>query len=144
MPGNQFGDKLSEEQKQEAYQQYCQWISEGKSKESWHFEHPELSLTWETMEAYMQKDSKAFASIHMKEAKSKSLEHWESLGKKMMLGHIEGKVQPAIYQMFMRNKFNWDKPIRNTDEATQILIDIVNYAKHKEENGCSVQANTPE
>lgn len=127
MKGNTHAIKLNTmELKVEAYKQYCDWIAEGKSKESFVFDHPTLTLTHQTMERYIREFPNEFPAIHKLRAEARSLAHWESLGKQMMLGQIEGKIQPAIYQMFMRNKFKWDKEItvNNTyePEARRLLM----------------------
>lgn len=109
LEGNQHAVKLkTDELKLEAYRQYCQWISEGNSKEAWCFEHEYITLTWQTMENYIKNDPLVFNPIHKLIAECKSYSYWLQLGKKMMVGEME-KCQPAIYQMFMRNKFKWDK-----------------------------------
>lgn len=125
--GNKNGLKLKDPKvRQEAYKQYCAWIALGNSKESFTFDHPTLSVTWETMEKYIKQNPMEFEPIHKKRAEAKSLEHWEDLGKKMMLGKIQ-KCQPAIYQMFMRNKFGWDKESLQRDETTE--TDLKRLAK---------------
>lgn len=95
------------ELKRQAYEQYCKWIASGKSHKSWYFEHPQLSLCWESMESYIKNDPVNFDPLHKKIAMAKSLELWEGKGEGMI--ESQEKCQPAIYQMFMRNKFGWDK-----------------------------------
>lgn len=108
-PGNKNGLKLKDpDVRQEAYRQYCEWIALGNSKEAWCFEHPKLTCTHKTMEKYIHENPIEFPPLHKEVSESKSFEHWCQLGKQMMLGRIE-KCQPAIFQMFMRNKFGWDK-----------------------------------
>lgn len=107
--GNQHAVKLTtDELKHDAYRQYCDWIASGKSKESFTFKHPKLSLTYKTMEKYIRESPSEFPSLHKEIAESESLALWESKGCTMMEGKVE-KCQPAIYQMMMRNKFGWDK-----------------------------------
>jgi hypothetical protein len=121
--GNKNGIKLKDDAtKAEAYRQYCEWIAKGNSKEAWVFDHPTLSLTSKTMEKYIHNDEIAFPPIHKQRAEAKSYEHWLDLGKRMMLGQIE-KCQPAIYQMFMRNKFGWDK--ESVDEVASCAADKI-------------------
>jgi hypothetical protein len=108
-PGNKNGVKLKDpDVRQEAYRQYCAHIASGESKESFVFEHAELTCTHQTMEKYIAANPIEFLPIHKQVAESLSFLHWTGLGKQMMLGQIE-KCQPAIFQMFMRNKFGWDK-----------------------------------
>ena len=124
---NQNAVKLkTPEIKKEAYRQYCEYISKGGTKEAWTFEHPDITLTWKTMEKYIAEDPIEFPPIHKNIAESKSYEEWLKLGKQMMLGQVE-KCQPAIYQMFMRNKFSWDKPDLNevADCAADKILDVI-------------------
>jgi len=121
--GNQNAIKLKDSAvKKEAYYQYCDWISKGNSKEAWVFDHPDITLTSKTMDKYILNDPIEFPPIHKERAESKSYEHWLDLGKNMMLGKIE-KCQPAIYQMFMRNKFGWDK--ESVDEVAECAADKI-------------------
>lgn len=122
-PNNQNGLKLKDSNvRQEAYRQYCEYISGGGTKEAWTFEHPDLTCTNKTMEKYMRENPLEFPPIQKEVADSKSYEHWCTLGKRMMLGQIE-KCQPAIFQMFMRNKFDWDKD--QTDEVAECAADKI-------------------
>jgi hypothetical protein len=110
--GNKNATKLkTSELRKEAYRQYCEYIGGGGSKEEWYFEHTEITLTHQTMEKYIEEDPIEFPPHHKLIAEAKSYQHWVGLGKQMMLGKVE-KCQPAIYQMFMRNKFGWDKETR--------------------------------
>jgi hypothetical protein len=115
--GNNFAIKLkTPELKEEAYKQYCEWISQGRSKEGWKFKHPEMSLTSKTMEKYIQENPQDFPPIHKEIALADSYAVWEEIGKRLMMGEVKG-AQPAIYQMFMRNKFGWDKEIHTTSSV---------------------------
>lgn len=121
--GNRNAIKLkTPELKKQAYDSYCAHIATGASIEEWVFEHPDIKLTWNTMEKYILNDPIEFDPIHKEIAKAKSYSHWCTLGKKMMLGQIE-KCQPAIFQMFMRNKFGWDKD--QTDEVADCAADKI-------------------
>jgi hypothetical protein len=107
--GNKNALKLkTPELKKEAYRQYCSWIASGKSKDGWKFHNSEISLTSKTMEKYIRENPDDFPSIHKEMAEADSFAFWEEIGIKMMLGQVE-KPSPAVYQMFMRNKFGWDK-----------------------------------
>lgn len=123
--GNQSAKKLkTPELKKEAYEQYCAWIATGNSKESWRFKHPEMSLTSQTMEKYIRENESVLLPIHKEMAVAESLKIWEDRGLAMMLGQIE-KCQPAIFQMFMRNKFGWDKENYGNKETNEPLIRII-------------------
>lgn len=121
--GNQNAKKLkTPEIRKEAYRQYCEWISKGETKEAWVFEHSALSLTSKTMEKYIKENPVDFPPIHKEIAEAKGYFHWLELGKKMMLGMLD-KCSPAIYQMFMRNKFGWDKEDKTGTNSYQPLVE---------------------
>ncbi len=121
--GNKNGVKLKDpDVRQDAYRQYCQHIASGESKESFVFQHPELTCTYKTMDKYIHENPIEFPPIHKEIAESLSFLHWTGLGKQMMLGEIE-KCQPAIFQMFMRNKFSWDK--EDVNEVAECAADKV-------------------
>ena len=107
--GNQYAKKLdTPELRVEAYKQYCDHIASGKSKESFVLDHPDIVITHRTMEKYIRENAHELPIEHKERAHARSLAYWEGLGENMMLGGVL-KCQPAIYQMFMRNKFGWDK-----------------------------------
>jgi glucan-binding YG repeat protein len=121
--GNGNATKLkTPDLKKQAYESYCAHIASGESKEAWVFEHPTITLTSKTMEKYIRNDQIEFPPIHKEVAEAKSFQHWCNLGKQMMLGQIE-KCQPAIFQMFMRNKFGWDKD--DIDEVAECAADKI-------------------
>lgn len=108
---NKNATKLtSEELKRDAYDQYCQWIANGNSMKSFVYVNEEegISVTWETIDKYIKENPTDFPPNKKKEAEAQSLNVWENKGINMMMGNVKG-CQPAIYQMFMRNKFGWDK-----------------------------------
>lgn len=114
MDGNQNAKKLTTlELCEEAYRQYCAHIAKGWSKEAWYFDHPEITLTSKTMEKYISENPVVFPIIHKEMAEAQSLAHWERLGYEMMTKKGV-KSEPALYQMFMRNKFKWDKESKHT------------------------------
>jgi len=90
-----------------AYESYCQHIAEGKCKESWYFEHTECECSWQTIEKYITELPSVLKPEKKELAEAKSLALWEKKGIDM----IEGlrPVETALYQLFMRNKFKWDK-----------------------------------
>ena len=114
--GNQRARKLTTpELKKAAYDQYCAHIAKGKPKEAWYFEHPDMTIIWETMEQYIKDFPADFPSINKKMAESQSYGKWFDKGEEMMTS--QEKCQPAIYQMIMRNKFGWDKESSADKEA---------------------------
>lgn len=121
--GNNYSKKLkTDELKAEAYRQYCQHISEGYNKKSWCFEHPELTLTWESMEKYIKESEQDFDPIKKKIAESKGLRYWDSLIRDSASGR-NAKANTATIQMVMRNKYGWDKvENRQDDNVSEVLI----------------------
>jgi len=113
--GNKNAVKLTTpELKTEAYRQYCAWIASGWSKESFVFKHPELTISYKSMEKYIRENPVEFPPLHKEIAECESLHKWENEGVSMMQGKVD-KCQPAIYQMMMRNKFKWDKEEKKED-----------------------------
>lgn len=122
-PNNKNGTKLkAPDIRQEAYKQYCDYLAKGLSKEGWYFEHPELTCTHKTMEKYIRENPLEFPPIQKEMAESKSYQVWEQRGIGMVQG-LQEKCQPAIYQMFMRNKFGWDK--ESVDEVAECAADKI-------------------
>lgn len=125
--GNKNAVKLvSTELKLEAYADYCAHIAKGLSKKSWYFKDEERMLcTWQTLEKYIKEDETVFNPIKKAVAECKSLGYWEKKGMDMMDG--KGKCEPALYQIFMRNKFDWDKPDKSVS-AEEGKSDLKQYA----------------
>lgn len=120
--GNKKAVKLkTEEQKKKAYTSYCKWIAGGHSKEAWDYQDGDMTLTHKTMEKYMREQPLDFPTIQRERAQAQSLKVWEEKGMNMMEGRVD-KCQPAIYQMFMRNKFGWDKEDRSRADTFQPLV----------------------
>jgi hypothetical protein len=106
--GNKLAKKLTtQELKDRAYDSFCKHIAEGKSIQTWYYESPDLTLSYKSMLNYIANEPEAFPAIKKEIAHSKGQEVWEEKGENMLAS--ERKTQPAIYQMFMRNKFGWDK-----------------------------------
>ena len=123
-PGNTFTNKLVKfpEECQKAYKLYCDWLSNGNSIEAWCYEGEKMTLTYKTMEKYIREFPDVFPPIHKEVALTKSLNVWETRGLSMMLGQLE-KCQPAIFQMFMRNKFGWDKEDMSKKNNNETLVE---------------------
>jgi hypothetical protein len=127
--GNQHAAKLkTPEIKLEAYNQYCQHIAEGIPKEAWCFEHPDLTITWETMENYMDREPNVFPPVHIQMAKCKSYKKWFKVVADSATGDNE-KANTASLQMIMRNKFRWDKQEMSTNMAQ---TDVRKFLDHIE------------
>lgn len=106
---------------QRAFNAYCEWIAIGNSERSFTFHEGEFSISYKTMENYIRNYPDSFPPIKKEIAQAKSLEVWEQRGIDMMTGKIE-KCQPALYQMFMRNKFGWDKEKDGHLESSRPLV----------------------
>ena len=121
--GNQFAKKLkTDELKKEAYRQYCQHIAEGYPKKAWCLRHPDITLTWETMEKYIKESETDFDPLKKKIAESKGLRYWDSLIRDSASGR-NSKANTATIQMVMRNKYGWDKvENRQDDNVSEVLI----------------------
>ena len=122
--GNTFTNKLVKfpEECYKAYKEYCEWLSNGNSIEAWCYEGNETTLSYKTMEKYIREYPDVFPPIHKEIALTKSLKVWEERGLTMMLGQLE-KCQPAIFQMFMRNKFGWDKAEAAPKSTNETLVE---------------------
>ena len=126
--GNNYTVKLrTDELKIEAYRQYCEHLSKGKSKRSFVFKHPELTLTWETMEKYLKYD-KVFDPIHMEVAMAESFAHWEEIVSASAVGKNKD-ANTASLQMVMRNKFGWDARERAHEQAANALETLLSSLK---------------
>jgi len=122
--GNKYNNKLYNfpEECQKAYNEYCEWISQGNSAASWCYESDSLTITYKTIEKYIHEFPQDFPPSKKETALTKSLAIWEGRGLSMMLGQVE-KCQPAIFQMFMRNKFGWDKESQSNRESKETLVE---------------------
>lgn len=106
--GNKNAIKLkTPELKAEAYRQYCAHLAKGKSKKSWYFEHPDLQLTFETMDKYIAENPIDFRPITRQIAEIKGFAYWEEIVEQSARG--ENQANTASLQMLMRNKYKWDK-----------------------------------
>ena len=99
--------KMTPEQRQKAYHNFCDHLAEGYSIASWHFDEDGVKLSYKTMLTYM-KDEDEFPPIHKEIADAKSLKHWEKIVYDSARG-INKEANTASLQMVMRNKFAWDK-----------------------------------
>lgn len=123
---NKYAVKLTtDDLKKQAYKQYCEYLASGKSKEGWYFEHPTLSCTYKTIEKYMKEEPDVFPPLQKELAIAKAFEYWEDKGKSMMEG--KSKSETALYQMFMRNKFGWDKKEEKEDVDTTKLQALADF-----------------
>lgn len=108
-PGNKSNEKLrSQDLRKEAYRQYMEHLAQGHSKRTWYFEHPELTLSWQSMEKYIKDYSHEFSPVTHDIAMAKGEKIWEGICCDSAIGKNK-KANTASLQMVMRNKFGWDK-----------------------------------
>lgn len=120
-PGNQHAKKLTTPELRDlAYKQYCDHLARGKSKKSWCFEHPNLTLTWNTMEKYLE-DTSEFDPLKKEVAQIKGYYKWESIAEDSASG-ANKDANTASLQMVMRNKFGWDKENSVQKDTSEPLI----------------------
>lgn len=121
--GHKVNQKLTtDELKRQAFDSYLAHLSKGKSKKSWWFEHPELNLTWETMDKYIREEPNIFDPIKIIQAKSKGYEVWEGVVEDSASGKNKN-ANTASLQMLMRNKFGWDKEDHSTKSSNETLVE---------------------
>lgn len=135
--GNKNGVKLKNPNlRQEAYRQFCEHLSKGKSKKSFVFKHPTLTCLWETIDKYIKENPIEFPPIHMEVAKAQGYAYWEQVVEDGAKG-INKDINPACLQMKMRNQFKWDKEENQKeilpcfDEQLKILKQIDGEWKEK-------------
>ena len=117
--GNKNGVKLKDADiRQLAYRQYCDHIASGNSKDSWWFEHEQLTCTAQTFDKYI-KDEVEFNPIHKEIAHAKGYRYWETI----VHGSADGsnkEANTASLQMVMRNKFKWDKKEEEVEKSPEL------------------------
>lgn len=119
--GKKNAQKLkTPELKKMAYEQYCAHIAKGKTKKSWYFEHPDLMMTWQTMEKYILDDS-FFNPLQKEIAWSKGYQLWEQVVEDSARGENKD-ANTASLQMLMRNKYGWDKENSVQKDTNEPLI----------------------
>lgn len=119
IPGNQYGVKLKDPDiRQIAYQSFCDHIAKGKSKDSWYFEHEQLTCTYKTFQKYLQNEEE-FPPIKKEIAYNKGFEKWEAITESSATGADKKKSNTASLQMVMRNKFGWDKNQKESEATVE-------------------------
>lgn len=121
----------TEELKKEAYRQYCAHISQGIPKKAWKFKHPEISLTWETMEKYIKEEPDTFDPTQKKMAEADALFMWfDYLSQSAKGKNREANV--ASLQIILRNMFAWDRENPHSkNENTEDLKDSFAKIMHQ-------------
>lgn len=130
--GNKNAQKMkTPEMKEMAYKSYCDHMALGKSKKSWYFEHPDLKITWQTMEKYIAEDPIVFNPIHKEIAWCKGYQVWEEIVSQSAKG-LNKEANTATLQMVMRNKFDWDKENTGQKETSEPLVKTIAARWRKE------------
>ncbi len=118
LAANKIAEKLNTpELRQIAYKSYCAHIASGKSKKSWYLEEP-VTLTWQTMEAYLKGEyASEFSPIEKEVAAAKALQHWEGIAERCC---FDKDINVAAVNMNMRNRHKWDRPDQLFDD--EVLV----------------------
>lgn len=111
----------TDDQMQTVYKSYCDHLAAGKVKKSWYYDENGLTLTWETMEKYIQKEPNNFDPLKKATAFAKGMQHWERVLDKKADGQNKN-ADTATLQMLMRNKYGWDKEEHGAKETYAPLI----------------------
>lgn len=120
--GNTYALKLNSlELKLEAYRQYCEHLALGKSKRSWCFEHPEMTLTCISMDKYIEQEPDIFDPLQMEAAKTKGYKRWEQVVEDSADG-TNKDANTASLQMLMRNKYRWDREDNVNKDTSEPLV----------------------
>ncbi len=138
--GNKNGTKLKQpDHRKMAYEQYCAHLAAGYSKKSWCYRHPTditKSLTYQTMERYMEENPIEFNPLLMEMANCDGMKYFEDEGRKLMQGRYKNG-SPEVWKSCMRNKFNWDKEMIEQAfkcSADKILEDMRRNSVEKTEH----------
>lgn len=114
--GNQSGVKIKDpDLRQKAYDEYCKWLSLGKTHKSFTFVEGELWCTSETMKSYIKNFPAEFDSRKEQVAYRKGYAYWESVVEDSAKG-INKDASTATLNMLMRNKFKWDKEDKDEED----------------------------
>lgn len=117
--GNKNAVKLdSPELKHEAYRQYCAHLAEGYAQESFVFVHPEISITYKTLNKHIAENPIEFPPIQKEQAYIQGYAVWEKVVAESARGN-NTKANTASLQMLMRNKFKWDKQDKDANGAKE-------------------------
>lgn len=119
--GNSNGTKLKEKDvRQDAYDDYCAHLAEGRGKRGWFYDKDGYSCSYETMEKYI-KDEIEFDPSKKLNAEAKGYRCWESV----VMDSANGRnkhANTATLQMFMRNKYGWDRADQNQEKSESTAL----------------------
>jgi len=117
--GNKRGLKIKDpDVRQEAYKEFCKWLAQGKSINSFTFEKGELKCVGKTVLSYMEQYPTEFPPINKEFAFCKGYAVWEDIAEKSATGENQ-KANTASLQMVMRNKFKWDAKTPATESQEE-------------------------
>lgn len=143
--GNQYAKKLiNDDLKRDAYKQYCAHIAKGFPRKAWRFHHPDVSITWNTIEKYIREEPEVFDPIKKEEAAADSLQYWFSFLADSAKGDNQ-KANVASLQIILRNMHAWDAKDpqqQNTDNNFQAAQEtLMRQLKDMQEKSCANEAN---
>ena len=119
---NKWGRGIKDpNERQIAYESYCEHIAKGKFKQSWRYVNEKTNSHWtyKTIEKWI-KEANEFSIEKMQVAEAAGFEHFE----KMLLDSCSGantKANTATLQMVMRSKYGWDKAEKREINTPEIL-----------------------
>lgn len=133
--------------RQRAYESYCKHLAEGWSARGWVYEEEGVTILAETMERYIREDPVNLDPAKKKKAEAAGFAYWEKLGADSMKAKKgDEKINVPLYQMFMRNKFGWDKESATTNhfepDVRRFLAFWETKAKNPEQPAIEVEAVT--
>ena len=120
--GNQWGVGVKDpNERQIAYQSYCDHLAKGRFKESWRYVNEDTGSHWtyKSIDKWMR-DANEFAPEKLEVANAEGFAFFE----KILLDSCSGvntKANVASLQMTMRNKYGWDKIDRREVNAPEVL-----------------------
>jgi hypothetical protein len=102
-------DKMSAELRKKVYQSYCEHLAQGFSQDCWCYESDEITLTYKTMNKYLETEPGVFPPVYKEIAEIKGKKGWESVINDSAKGKNR-KANAITLQLVMRNKYGWDRP----------------------------------
>jgi len=132
--GNTNGTKLKDPAtRQQAYKQYCDHIASGYPKQAFFFKHPTDSVSWATLERYIEENPIEFDSSKMEEAQSERFKLWLDKGNCLVNGKYKGG-SPVVWQVIMRNIFKkdgWDQDMLNNNNNQTDARKAINHFENQ-------------
>lgn len=120
-PGGPIGNKFAlnlktPEKRRQVFEHFCQWIAQGNPKNGWFYEDDEVTLSWKSLDNYLRNYPEEFTQEEVEISRSKGLMKWVKEGRQILFQEVKGDV--AMYQMFMRNLYKWDRPDKSEEDES--------------------------